>query len=74
MENAIGYYSMGLCGYEILKIIHGIEDKIKWVYVGTQREQRAHTTKIYYSNSGRAYFRPYGIMRIYLDECLRTNL
>lgn len=70
---SIGFYSMGLVGYEILDIIHDIDDKVKWVYVGMQREQKAHTTKVYYSNSGRAYFRPYGIRRIYLDECLKTN-
>jgi hypothetical protein len=70
---AIGYYSMGLTGYEVLDIIYGIDDKIKWVYIGSQREQIAHTTKIYYTPSGRAFFRPYGNRRIYLDECMQIQ-
>jgi hypothetical protein len=69
----IGYYSCGLTGYEIHDIEHGINDSIKWLYVGSQREQRTHTTRIYYTAAGRAYFRPYGRRRIYLDECMRTG-
>jgi hypothetical protein len=72
-NKAIAYYSLGLTGYEILDIIYGTDDKIKWVYVGTNREQIAHTTKIYYTSAGRAYFRPYGRRNIYLDECIKTG-
>jgi hypothetical protein len=64
---------MGLTGYEIISIEHGIDERITWVYVGSQREQIAHTTKIYYTSSGRAYFRPNAYRRIYLDECMRAQ-
>ena len=61
-----GYYSLGLCGYEVeVKD----DEHVYWLYVGTQREQIRHTAKIYYTAKGRAYFIT-GWRRIYLDECL----
>lgn len=73
MKKAIAYYSMGLAGYEITSVNFGIDDTITWRFVGAQREQKEHTTKLYYTNTGRAHFRPYGKRRIYLDECICTG-
>ncbi len=66
-----GYYSLGLCGYEVK--VNDDCDSVSWVWVGSQREQIAHRAKISYTAKGRAYFRtPH--RRIYLDECLRFNI
>lgn len=65
-----GYYSLGLTGYEIT-----VKDQemASVLFVGTQREQIAKDHKIQYLPSGRAFVRTYG-RRIYLDECMRTNI
>lgn len=73
MELAIAYYSMGLAGYEILSVNFGINETVTWRLVGTRNEHRNHTTKLYYTASGRGYFRPYGDRRIYMDECICTG-
>ena len=65
-----GYYSLGLTGYEV-DIID--QDHVRWTFVGTNREQIAHRSKIYYTAGGRAYFTANG-RRIHLDECLRTDI
>lgn len=65
-----GYYSLGLTGYEV-DIIN--QDHVRWIFVGTNREQIAHRAKIYYTAGGRTYFTANG-RRIHLDECLRTNI
>ena len=63
-----GYYSIGLCGYEVC--VNEDCESVTWIYVGSQREQNTHRAKIYMTAKGRAYFRA-GWRRIYLDECLR---
>lgn len=71
---AIAYYSLGICGYQINEIEHDCgEYYVKFVYVGTQREQKQQRRKVYTTSTGRAYFNT-GHRRIYLDECLRTNI
>lgn len=40
-----GYYSLGLSGYEV-DIID--QDHVRWLFVGTDREQIAHRAKVYY--------------------------
>lgn len=65
-----GYYSLGLCGYEV-EVIN--EDLIQWVFVGTSRENTTHRSKVYHTANGRAYFNANG-RRIHLDQCLRTNM
>ena len=66
-----GYYSLGLCGYEV-KVNDDCES-VAWIWVGSNREQIDHRAKIYHTNKGRAYFRTPN-RRIYLDECLRCNI
>ena len=66
-----GYYSLGISGYE-MKIDDDGEHVI-WIYVGSNREQLTHRTKIYYTSKGRSYFIANG-RRIYLDECIRTDI
>ena len=44
-----------------------------WLFVGTNLEQIRHKAKVYYTAGGRAYFIANG-RRIYLDECLRSNI
>lgn len=41
-----GYYSLGLSGYEV-DIID--QDHVRWLFVGTDREQIAHRAKVYYT-------------------------
>ena len=48
-----GYYSLGLSGYEV-DIID--QDHVRWLFVGTDREQIAHRAKVYYTGGGRPYF------------------
>ena len=60
-----GYYSLGLSGYEV--------DIMRWLFVGTDREQIAHRAKVYYTGGGRPYFNANG-RRIHLDQCLRTDI
>lgn len=66
-----GYYSLGISGYE-MKIDDDGEHVI-WLYVGSTREQITHRAKIYYTSKGRSYFIANG-RRIYLDECIRTDI
>ena len=44
-----GYYSLGLSGYEV-DIID--QDHVRWLFVGTDREQIAHRAKVYYTGGG----------------------
>ena len=46
-----GYYSLGLSGYEV-DIID--QDHVRWLFVGTDREQIAHRAKVYYTGGGRS--------------------
>ncbi len=64
-----GYYSLGLCGYEVTVLD---DEHVGWRFVGTEREQPPHCAKIRYTAKGRAYFRA-GNRRIHLDECLRDT-
>lgn len=68
--NMKGYYSLGLAGYEV-DIID--KDHIRWLFVGTDREQIAHRARIYYTTGGRPYFNANG-RRIHLDQCLRADI
>lgn len=63
-----GYYSLGLCGYEIWDSDND-SDKLNCLFVGTNREQIAREYKIQYMPNGRPFIRPNG-RRIYLDEVL----
>ena len=65
-----GYYSLGLTGYEVEILDQG---HVAWLFVGTTLEQIRHKAKVYYTAGGRAYFIANG-RRIYLDECLRSNI
>ena len=66
-------YSFGYHGLEIHGIEYGIDDYV--LYSETIGEKTTyHRRKVYYTlaEEARAYFM-HGKMRIYLDECIRTN-
>ena len=75
-----GYYSMGLCGYELwVNDDDLLDDTMHVLFVGTNREQKARRYKIQVRNKDglantghRQFVRPHG-RRIYLDECIRCN-
>ena len=71
MENK-GYYSMGLCGYEMW-LDPDDNDRMMVQFVGTDNEHKPRSYKIQETMSGRMFVRPDG-RRIYLDEVLRTNI
>lgn len=55
-------------GLRLTEIENGINDRV--CYLDMQNNK--HRVKIYYTSTGRAYFK-YGARRIYLDECMRVN-
>ena len=67
-----GYYSLGLCGYEIWPDPEDNE-RMMAKFVGTSTDHRAVSYKIQETPSGRSFIRP-DRRRIYLDEVLRTDL
>ena len=50
-------------------IINGIEDYVVYHYTNNKK----HRAKIYYTNSGRAYFKSCN-KRYYLDEFIRSDI
>ena len=68
----IGYYS-GYSGIEIKEIQYGIDDYIVFVAGAWCSNKSVHRSKVYYTLSGRDYFR-YNGNRIYLDECIRAGI
>lgn len=68
----VGYYS-GYSGIEIKDIQYGIEDYIVFVAGAWCSNKSVHRSKVYYTSSGRDYFR-YNGNRIYLDECIRRGI
>ena len=65
-----GYYSLGLVGYEIK--VNEDNESVTWIYTG-DNDQKTHHAKIYFTVWSRPYFIANG-RRIYLDECIRTNI
>ena len=68
----IEYYS-GYSGIEIKDIQYGIEDYIIFVAGAWYGKKSVHRSKVYYTPSGRNYFKYEG-NRIYLDDCLRAGI
>ena len=68
-----GYYSLGLTGYEVWDDPDAAGERMMVLFVGTQREQRARSYKIQTTAGGRAFVRPNG-RRVYLDECIRSDI
>jgi hypothetical protein len=66
-----GYYSLGLCGYEVEISDDG--ESAHYRFVGLDKEQPRYRSKIYYTRKGRPYLRTH-YNRIYLDECLRSDI
>lgn len=66
-----GYYSLGLCGYEIWTD-ESDPDYMMVLFVGLEREQIARRYKICETPSGRLFVRPNG-RRIYLDLVMRCD-
>lgn len=70
-RDSIAYYS-GLNGIEIKGIEYGIDDYI-YCISGVWGGGRAyHRCKVYYTASGRDFFKVYG-QRVPLDECIRMG-
>lgn len=70
--NSWGIYSTGLAGYAVRVSADG--ESVTWYYdAGNNKEKKLHSSKIYFSRSGRPYFRARGV-NIYLDECLRIDI
>jgi len=69
MSNIIAYdYSTYNIG--ILNILYDVDDKIEYI---TLNDNKKHTARVYYNRQGEAYFNSvYG--RIYLKDCMRTNI
>lgn len=63
-----GIYNMGLCGY---KLWADGGDYALAQFVGTEKIQPIKQYHIQYTNTGRAFIRPYG-RRIYFDEVVRV--
>lgn len=68
--NVQAYYSLGLCGYEIE--LNDAGDSVTYRFVAVTGGEE-HKSKVYFTQKGRAYFKA-GTRRIYLDECIRTNI
>jgi hypothetical protein len=67
----IAYY-YGYSGIEIKKIQYGIDDYVIYVDGILCENKNVHKSKIRYNNRG-AYFM-HGNNRIYMDECMRTDI
>lgn len=67
-----GYYSLGLTGYDLWDDPND-PGRIMALYIGSQREQIAHSYKIQKTLAGRLFVRP-NRRRIYLDEVLSSNI
>ena len=64
----IAYKNMaGGLGMEIIRIEYGINDHVVWKF---SDEKKYHSSIIYYTNSGRAYFKYRG-SRHYIDDFMR---
>lgn len=66
----IGYYSMGLAGYEV-EVLDDETVSYRYMYPGF-KEKKAYKAKVKYTASGRPYFTSFMRRRVYLDECLRV--
>ena len=68
---AVAYYS-GFGGLEVKQIEYDINDYIIFIAGAWNGRRTAHRARIYYTLTGRAFFR-YNDARIPLDECIRTG-
>lgn len=67
-----GFYSMGLCGYEVE--IAEDNESVLYKFVGTEKEHKMQKSKIRYTQKdARPYFLANG-RRIHLDQCLRMGI
>ena len=72
MTNAIAYYNVNLAtNVEILDIEGG-----ERVNYRINEDGKQHASKVYYNLKGEPYFieRAFTNSRVYLSECLRTNI
>lgn len=71
MENKVKatYALSNVACIRITDIEHGVDDRVCYL----DMQDKPHKAKIYYTSGGRAYFM-YGSMRIYLDNCIRTDI
>ena len=67
-----GYFSLGLCGYEVE--IQDDCETVKYQFVGTEHQHPVQKAKVYYTQKdARPYFLANG-RRIHLDQCLRVGI
>ena len=64
-----GYFSMGLCGYEVK--VSSDTDSVKFKFVGCSEEDKWHKARLYTTGKGFYFKTPTG--RVYLNDCLRTH-
>ena len=71
MENRVKaiYTLSNAASIRIIDIEHGIDDRVLYL----DMKGKTHKAKVYYTSMYTAYFM-YGSMRIYLDECIKTDL
>lgn len=61
-------------GIEILDIIYDIDTYIIWRFnFGSDKVEKIHKSKVYYAADDRDYFKANGY-KIFLNECIRTNI
>ena len=70
MEKVIAYY--GLSAFVSINILDILDERVYYRI----NDGKKHFSKVYYNNSGEPYFvdRVKTNSRIYLSECLRTNI
>lgn len=66
-----GFYSLGLCGYEIWPDKDDSE-RLMVLFTGPTTPQKARSYKVQYTTAGRPFVHP-NHRRIYLDEVLRVD-
>ena len=64
-KKTVAYHDSGVAIHEVE---YGVDDKIKWSFYGS----KINTSKVRYSDE-RTYFLAFG-NKVYLDECLKTNI
>lgn len=72
MNEVIGYYSLGLCGVEVLAIDEQ-EEKVTYRFnSGNSKKEKSHRAKIRYNTKGAYFLTSFGTVRF--SDVLRTNI
>lgn len=71
-KEPIAYY-YGLGGIEIYGIEHDIDDYVYCRSGISTNNLKSHRLKIYYDTNGNAFFK-LGAQKVFLNECMKTNI